>query len=79
MWLVDSVNDLKSSSTHGHTHFPNFEMLNERNASALNKSIQNSNFKEKVSLEEQKPQEEDRFLRRGQIAVMISGIRFEMG
>ena len=36
--------------------FPNFEMLDERIASALNKIIQNS----KVSLEEQKAQKEDR-------------------
>ena len=39
--------------------------------SALNKIIQNSNFKEKVSLEEQKAQKEDRFLRGRQIAYMI--------
>ena len=33
---------------------PNFEMLDARIASALNKIIQNSHFKKKVSLEEQK-------------------------
>ena len=37
--------------------FPNFEKLDVRNASALNKIIQNSYFKEKVSLEEQKSSE----------------------
>ena len=31
--------------------FPNFEMLDARIASALNKIIQNSHFKKKVSLE----------------------------
>ena len=43
--------------------FQNFEMLDARIASALNKIIQNSYFKKKVSLEEQKAQKEDRFLR----------------
>ena len=46
-------------------------MLDARIASALNKIIQNSYFKKKVSLEEQKAQKEDRFLRRRQIAYMI--------
>ena len=40
-------------------------------ASALNKIIQNSQFKKKVSLEEQRAQKEDRFLRRSQIIFMI--------
>ena len=70
--MVDSVDDLKSSrSIQVYTHFPNFEMLDARNASALNKIIQNSYFKKKVSLEEQKAQKEDRILRRRQIAYMI--------
>ena len=38
---------------------------------SLNKIIQNSHFKKKVSLEEQKAQKEGRFLRRRQIAFMI--------
>ena len=38
---------------------------------ALNKIIQNSHFKKKVSLEEKKAQKEDRFLRGRQIAFMI--------
>ena len=37
-------------------------MLDAKIASALNKIIQNSNMKKKVSLEEQKAQKEDRFL-----------------
>ena len=70
--IVDSVDDFKSSrSIQGNTHFPNFEMLCARIASALNKTIQNSYFKKKVSLEEQKAQKEDRFLRGRQIACMI--------
>ena len=40
-------------------------------ASALNKIIQNSCFKKQVSLEDQKAQKEDRFLRGRQIAHMI--------
>ena len=46
-------------------------MLDARNASVLNKIIENCHFKKKVSLEEQKAQKEDRFLRGRQIAFMI--------
>ena len=42
-------------------NLPNFEMLDAKIASALNKIIQNSQIKKKVSLEEQKAQKEDRF------------------
>ena len=59
-----------SGSIAGQT-FPKFEMLDARIASALNKIIQNSQFKKKVSLEEQKAQKEDRFLRGRQIAFII--------
>ena len=69
--MVHSVDDLKSSRSIKGTHFPNLEMLDERIASALNKIIQNSYFKKKVSLEEQKAQKEDRFLRGRQIPYMI--------
>ena len=67
--MIQSADDLKSSrSTQFHTHLPNFEMLNARITSALNRIIQNSYFKKKISLEEQKAQKEDRFLRGRQIA-----------
>ena len=46
-------------------------MLDARTASALNNIFPNSHFKKKVSLEEQKAQKEDRFLRGRQIAFMI--------
>ena len=46
-------------------------MLDAKTACALNKIIQNSHFMKKVSLEEQKAQKEDRFLRGRQIAFMI--------
>ena len=70
--MVDSFDDLKSShSIQGYIHFPNFEMLDSNIASALNKIIQNSYFKKKVSLVEQKAQKQDWFLRWRQIAYMI--------
>ena len=70
--LVDSVDELRSSSssTRG-ISMPNFEVLDARIASALNKIIHNSQFKRRISLEEQKAQKEDRFLRGGQIAYLI--------
>ena len=47
-------------------------MLDVKIASALNKIIQNSHFKKKVSLEEPKAQKEDQFLRGRQIAFRIN-------
>ena len=49
----------------------NFEVLDARIASALNKIIHNSQFKRRISLEEQKAQKHDRFLRGRQIAYLI--------
>ena len=54
--MVDSVDDLQSSRSTAGKNFPNFEMLDARIGSAMNKIIQNSYFKKKVSLEEQKAQ-----------------------
>ena len=53
--LVDSVDELRSSSSTRGISMPNLEVLNARIASALNKIIHNSHFKRKISLEEQKP------------------------
>ena len=50
---------------------PNFEVLDSKIASALNRIIHFSEFKKKVSLEEQKAQKDDRFLRGRQIAYLI--------
>ena len=50
---------------------PDFEVLDAKIASALNKIIQNTRFKKKVTLEEMKAQKEDRFLRGRQIAYLI--------
>ena len=69
--MVDSVDDLKSSSSTRGIPMPNFEVLDARIASALNKIIHNSHFKRRISLEEQKAQKQDRFLRGRQIAYLI--------
>ena len=69
--LVDSVDELRSSLCIRGISMPNFEVLDARIASALNKIIHNSHFKRKISLEEQKAQKEDRFLRGRQIAHLI--------
>ena len=69
--MVESVDDLKSSSSVRGIQMPNFEVLVARIASALNRIIHNSHFKRRVSLEEQKAQKEDPFLRGRQIAYLI--------
>ena len=52
--MVDSVEDLKSSCSVRGISMPNFEVLDAKIASALNRIIHNARFKRKVSLEEQK-------------------------
>ena len=69
--MVESVDDLKSSSSTRGIPMPKFEVLDARIASALNKIVQNTRFKKKVSLEEQKAQKQDRFLRAMHIAYLI--------
>ena len=69
LWIKE-VEMVQSGSIKG-TQFPNFELLDARVASSLNKIIQNAYFKKKVSLVEQKALKEDRFLRGRQIAYMI--------
>ena len=69
--LVGSVDELRSSSSTRGISMPNFEVLDARIASALNKIIHNSHFKRKISLEEQKAQKEDRFLRGRQTAYFV--------
>ena len=71
MEMVDSVDELRSSSSTRGISMPNFEVLDARIASALNRIIHNSHFSRSVSLEEQKAQKEDRFLRGRQIAYSI--------
>ena len=62
--LVDSVDEFRTSSSTRGLSMPNIEVLDARIASALNKIIHNSQFERRVSLEEQKAQQEDRFLSR---------------
>ena len=69
--MVYSVDDLMSSSSTKGIQMPNFEVLDARIASALNRIIHNTHFKRRISLEEQKAQKEDRFLRGIQIAYLI--------
>ena len=56
MELVESVDDLKSSCSVRGIQMPNFEVLDAKIASALNKIIHNSQFKRRISLEEQTAQ-----------------------
>ena len=69
--LVDSVDELRSSSSIRGISMPNFEELDARIASALNNIIHDSHFKRRISLEEQKIQKQDRFPRGRQIAYLI--------
>ena len=69
--LVDSVDESRSSSSTRCIPMPNFEVLDARIASALNKIIHNSQFKRRISLEYQRAQKEDRFFRGRQIAKLI--------
>ena len=69
--MVNSVDDLKSSSSTRGIPMPNFEVLDARIVSALNKIIHNSHFERKISLEEQEAQKQDRFLGGRQIAYLI--------
>ena len=52
--MVDSVDDLKCSSSVRGIQMPNFEVLDARIVSALNRIIHNSHFKSRISLEEPK-------------------------
>ena len=49
------MDDLRSSSSTSGISMPNFEVLDARIASALNKIIHSSHFKRRISLEEQMP------------------------
>ena len=69
--LVDSVDEKRTSSSTRGISMTNFEVLDAKIASALNRIIHNSHFKRRISLEEQKAQKEDRFLRGRQIAYLI--------
>ena len=69
--MVESVDDLKSSRSIRGIPGPNFELLDARIASALNKFIHDTRFTRRISLEEMKAHKEDLFLRGRQIAYLI--------
>ena len=71
MEMVDSVDGVRSSSSIRGISMPNFEVLDARIASELNRIIHNSHFKRRISLEEQKAQKQYSFLRGRQIAYLI--------
>ena len=54
MDVVDSVDDLRSSLSVRGIRMPDFEVLDAKIASALNRIIHNSHFKRRVRLEERK-------------------------
>ena len=51
--MVESVDDLKISCSVRGTRMPDFEVLDAKIASVLNRIIHNTRFKKKVSLEEE--------------------------
>ena len=69
--MVDSVEELKSSSFVRGIQMPNFEVFDARIAPALNRTVHNSHFKRRTSLEEQNAQKQDRFLRGRQLAYLF--------
>ena len=74
MEIARSMNDLMTSqSIVGRRDFPDSEMLDGRIASALGRIISNASFRRRVSVEEQRAQKYNRFLRGRQIAKMIYG------
>ena len=68
-WLIQWMN--RSSSSIRSISMPNFEVLDARITSALNKIIHNPQFHWRICLEEQKAQKEDRFFRGRQIAYLF--------
>ena len=65
------MDELRSSSSIRGISMPNFEVLDAKIASALNRIIHNSHFRRRISLEEEKAQKQDSFLRGRQIAYLI--------
>ena len=61
MELVDSLDELRTSSSIRGISMPNCEVLDARIASALTKIIHNSHLKRRIRLEEQEAQKQDRF------------------
>ena len=73
--IAKSIDELVTSrSIAGQPNFPDFDMLDAMIGSALKKLLNTqSTFRKRVSVEEQRAQNSDRFLRGRQIAYMIYG------
>ena len=71
MEIAKSVDDLMTSQSIEGRDFPDFEMLDAKIASALERIIANQYFRRRIDVEEQNAQTYDRFLRGRQIAHMI--------
>ena len=69
--MVDSVDDLRSSSSKRCISMPNFEVLDARIASALNKIIHNSHFKEESVWRNKRPKKRTVSFAGRQIAYLI--------
>ena len=69
--MVDSVDELRSSSSTRGISMPNFEVLDARIASALNKIIHNSQFKKENQSGGTKSPKAGQFFRGRQIAYLI--------
>ena len=70
--IAKSIDDLLTSqSSTGRERFTHYEMLDVKIASALKRIITSVHFRRRASVEEQRVQEYDRFLRGRQIAYMI--------
>ena len=72
--MAKSMDELKTSrSIVERTDFPDFDMLHAMIASAMKRLLdKHVHFRQRVSVEEQRAQKYDRFLRGRQIAHMIS-------
>ena len=59
--MVEAVDDLKFSCSSRGTQTPDFDVLDVKIASALNRIFHNARYKKKVSLEEMKAQKKRSF------------------
>ena len=71
--MAGSTDELMTSQSIKGESFLDFEMLDAKIASALRKVISSTSFRRRVSVEEQRVQKHNRFLRGRQIAHMICG------
>ena len=72
MEMAKSIDDrMTSQSIEGRRDFLDFQVPDERIASAFRKIIINTSFSRRVSVEEQRAQKQNRLLRGRQIAYMI--------